>query len=81
MTSTHASKRHIDGMPKPLADMYFPPASKAEKHDPERLVKGRNEPCAVGGVAWVVSRLHQVEMSEVVEQAYANSVHLFGIEM
>lgn len=84
MTSTHASRRLLADMPNTLSSMYFPPASKAEKHDPERAVKGRNEPCAIGGVAWVISRLHaedNITMGDVVEQTFANTVHMFGIDV
>ena len=82
MTSTHASKRHLDSLPAALRGLYFPPATKAENHIPGRLVKGRNEPCAIGGVCWVVSRLHEgVTAEDVAEAAWKNTVDVFGLEV
>lgn len=44
------------------------------------MVKGRNEPCAIGLVAWVVSKLHGVSVEEVGEKAWGNTVGLFGLD-
>lgn len=45
-----------------------------------QAVKGRNEPCAIGGVAWVIHRLNDVPFENVVEKAWKNTVTLFGLE-
>lgn len=60
-----------------------------------RPVKGRNEPSAVGGVAWVVYCLHRKAREEalkndeqkeeipywkIVQKAYKNTVELFKLE-
>ena len=43
-------------------------------------MKGRNEPCAIGAVAWVIHRLHEVPYEKVVEKAWKNTVAVFGLE-
>jgi TatD DNase family protein len=81
MTSTHASKRHLDSMPAALRELYFPPATKVENFVHGKPVKGRNEPCAIGGVAWVIHRLNDgIPMEKVTEKAWKNTVALFGLE-
>jgi hypothetical protein len=44
-----------------------------------RAVKGRNEPCAVGGVAWVVASLNNCELEDVSRPAWNNSVEMFNL--
>jgi TatD DNase family protein len=44
-------------------------------------VKGRNEPSAIGGVAWVVHKVkEEVLFEEVVERGWKNAIELFGLE-
>ena len=44
-------------------------------------MKGRNEPCAVGGVAWVIHKLNEgVPFEKVTEKAWKNTVHLFALQ-
>jgi TatD DNase family protein len=43
-------------------------------------VKGRNEPTAIGGIAWVVQRLLRVPFEDVMDAAWKNSVDLFGLD-
>ncbi|EPQ60510.1 Mg-dependent DNase, partial [Gloeophyllum trabeum ATCC 11539] len=52
MTSTHASKKHLDALPTELRGLYFSSAVQPEKFVQGKSVKGRNEPAAIGGVAW-----------------------------
>ena len=81
MTSTHASKAHLDNLPSSLSSLYFPPSTKPERFTLGKLVKGRNEPCAIGGVAWVIHRLNaNVPFEEVAEKAWKNTVEVFGLE-
>jgi TatD DNase family protein len=42
-------------------------------------VKGRNEPSAIGGVAWVIHKLNDVPMEEISERAWSNTVEMFGL--
>lgn len=80
MTSTHASKSHLDSLPPSLRQLYFPQATKPEGFVPGKPVKGRNEPCSIGGVAWVIHRLHSdVAFEKVTEKAWKNTVDLFGL--
>lgn len=43
-------------------------------------MKGRNEPCAIGGVAWVIAQLKGVSIQEVADAAWKNTVELFGLD-
>ncbi|KAE9408269.1 Mg-dependent DNase [Gymnopus androsaceus JB14] len=81
MTAAHASKAHLDTLPVSLKDLYFPPSVKPEKFAPGKLVKGRNEPCSVGGVAWVMHKLHpEATLEEVTEKSWKNTVEVFGLD-
>lgn len=80
MTSTHASNPHLSQLPANLRALYFPQAMKPESFVYGRPVKGRNEPSAVGGVAWVVHRLNEgVPLEKVTEKAWKNTIELFGL--
>ena len=80
MTSTHASKTHLASLPPSLHSVYFPPGTKPEAFVYGRPVKGRNEPSAVGGVAWVIHKLHEgVPFEKIVEKGWKNTVELFGL--
>ncbi|KAI0375213.1 Mg-dependent DNase [Pilatotrama ljubarskyi] len=80
MTSTHASKAHLSSLPPALNSLYFPPATKPESFVYGRPVKGRNEPGAIGGVAWVVHKLHEgVPFEQITEKAWKNTVEAFGL--
>ncbi|KAK0208175.1 hypothetical protein DFS33DRAFT_1301874 [Desarmillaria ectypa] len=80
MTSTHASKPHLDTLPASLRPLYFPPATKPDQFIYGRPVKGRNEPCAIGGVAWVIHRLNGVPFEKVTGKAWKNTIQLFDLE-
>lgn len=80
MTSTHASRKHIDSLPADLRELFLPRAVRAEAFVPGQPVKGRNEPSAIGGVAWVVHKVkEEVAFEEVVEQGWRNTIELFGL--
>ncbi|KAJ7099625.1 hypothetical protein C8R43DRAFT_1048592 [Mycena crocata] len=79
MTGGHASKQHLSSLPPSLRDLYFPPSTKPENFA-GRAVKGRNEPCAIGGVAWVMHKLHGVPMEDVTETAFQNTLELFSLK-
>ncbi|KLO20765.1 hypothetical protein SCHPADRAFT_918156 [Schizopora paradoxa] len=79
MKPSHASKMHLDTLPPALRCKYFPPAVKGENFEIGKAVKDRNEPCSVGGVAWVVSRLHGVPFEDVVDKCWNNTVEVFGL--
>ncbi|GJJ09887.1 hypothetical protein Clacol_004111 [Clathrus columnatus] len=80
LTSTHASKAHLDSLPQPLNSLFFPSAKRPEQFILGQAVKGRNEPTAIGGVAWVVHQLHGVPFKTVTEKVWKNTVELFGLK-
>ncbi|KAI0715392.1 Mg-dependent DNase [Earliella scabrosa] len=80
MTSTQASRPHLASLPPSLNSLYFPQATKPESFVYGRPVKGRNEPAAIGGVAWVVHRLNEgIPFDKVTEKGWKNTVELFGL--
>jgi len=80
MTSTHASRKHIDGLPAGLRELFLPAPVRVEAFVPGRPVKGRNEPSAIGGVAWVAHKVREgMGFEEFVEQGWRNTVELFGL--
>ncbi|QRV83286.1 TatD DNase family protein [Ceratobasidium sp. AG-Ba] len=79
MTSTHSSRAHLNSLPSNLRELYFPPTCQPEKFIEGRAVKGRNEPCAVGGVAWVVASLNNCELDDVSRATWNNSVEMFNL--
>ena len=81
MTATHASKPHIDTLPSSLRSLYFPPDAKPERFVQGKAVKGRNEPSAIGGVAWVLHRMNEdVSFERITERAWKNTVQVFGLD-
>ncbi|KZS95749.1 Mg-dependent DNase [Sistotremastrum niveocremeum HHB9708] len=80
MTSTQASAKILASLPLTSRALYLPQAYKPESFVEGSPVKGRNEPSAIGGVAWVISQLHGLPFEEVVERAWKNTVELFGLE-
>ena len=79
-TSGHASKGLLDTLPPDLRDVYLPAATKPEKFQAGKPVKGRNEPTAIGAVAWVLCQLHDVSMQELTEQVWENTVKVFDLQ-
>ncbi|OJA16232.1 hypothetical protein AZE42_00056 [Rhizopogon vesiculosus] len=80
MTSTHASNALLGTLPASLKAKYFPPSTNSTAFVMGKPVKGRNEPSAIGGVAWVIHRLNEgVPFEKVAEKAYKNTVQLFRL--
>lgn len=52
---------------------------KKERWAEGPMIKGRNEPCMVGHVAWAIAGIKGVSVKEVAEAAWANSVRMFGL--
>ncbi|KAJ7071188.1 Mg-dependent DNase [Mycena amicta] len=80
MTGGHASKEHLKSLPQSLRDVYFPPSTRPENFVLGKSVKGRNEPCAIGGVAYVMHQLHGVPLEKLAAKAYKNTVELFDLD-
>nr|POF16419.1 deoxyribonuclease tat-d [Quercus suber] len=64
MRPSHASAKFFKEADAPE----LPKAVKKEKWCAEAMVKGRNEPCTITRVAWVVARVKGVTVGEVCEQ-------------
>ncbi|KAG0704347.1 hypothetical protein DFH29DRAFT_911944 [Suillus ampliporus] len=81
MTSTHASNTLLETLPASLKSKYFPSGTKLPSFVMGKPVKGRNEPSAIGGVAWVIHKLNEgVPFEKVTEKAYKNTVQLFRLD-
>lgn len=80
MNNSHASKQHLNDLPPELEALFFPPSTKPERFIAGKAVKGRNEPCATGGVAFVISKLLGVPLETVAEKAFENTVELFDLK-
>lgn len=81
MTASHASRAHIDALPQSLRSLYFPPDTKPDRFVYGKPVKGRNEPSAIGGVAWVLHRMNEgVAFERITERAWKNTIEVFGLE-
>jgi TatD DNase family protein len=52
---------------------------KKEKWVDGAMVKGRNEPCMIRLVAWAVAEIKGVSLAELTEQAWENTVRMFGL--
>ncbi|GAA5833312.1 hypothetical protein JCM5353_008531 [Sporobolomyces roseus] len=76
---SHASSEHLKSLPEDLQEIYTVKMVKKEKFVEGKGVKGRNEPCATGQVAWVVSRLKGTSLEEVAKVTTENSMKLFGL--
>ncbi|KAI9731803.1 MAG: hypothetical protein M1834_004592 [Cirrosporium novae-zelandiae] len=57
----------------------LPKAVKKEKWEKGCMVKGRNEPCAIAHVCWVVAGVKGIPVEEVAEAAWRNSIEMFGL--
>jgi len=73
MRPSHASAPFVKGMEEPWKSV------KKEKWAQGAMVKGRNEPCTIGKVARAVAGIKGVDIEEVTEAAWANSVKMFGL--
>ncbi|KAJ7596867.1 Mg-dependent DNase [Mycena floridula] len=80
LTSTHASHAHLASLPPDLRSLYFPPSVKPENFQYGKAIKGRNEPCACGAVAWVIHKIHEVPLEKVTEKAWKNTIELFRLQ-
>lgn len=80
LTSTHASRKHLSSLPQYLSSLFSPPAKRPEQFLMGHPVKGRNEPSAIGNVAWVVHELYGIPFEELVEQVWKNTVQLFDLQ-
>ena len=73
MRPSHASAKYKEGAAA------LPQAIKKEKWEKEYMVKGRNEPVAITHVAWVVAKVKGLDVEEVCDAAWRNSIRMFGL--
>lgn len=52
---------------------------KKEKWVEGAMIKGRNESCMIGKVAWIVAGVKGKSIEEVREKAWENSMKMFGL--
>lgn len=56
-----------------------PQSKKRDKWDAQCMVKERNESCMIERVAFIVAGLKGIGVDEVTQQAWANSIRMFGL--
>ncbi|KAF2722418.1 Mg-dependent DNase [Polychaeton citri CBS 116435] len=71
---SHASAKLLGGDTPPL-----PKGVKKEKWNAECMVKGRNEPCTITQVAHAVAAIKELDVSQVIEHAWRNSIRVFSL--
>ncbi|KAF3915942.1 hypothetical protein AA313_de0206053 [Arthrobotrys entomopaga] len=76
---THASAKYLRTMPAYLTDV-VPGDVKKDRFKVGMRVKGRNEPCAIAGVAWVISQVKGCSFKEVCETSWKNSMKMFRFD-
>lgn len=81
---SHASfKLHLallDSKPQKPNSLLPYSTLKKEKFTEGSLVSGRCEPCAIGLVAQVVASVKEIELQEVIDAAWKNSMDLFQMD-
>jgi TatD DNase family protein len=75
MRASHAGTAHLRGYKEAKEIKWV----KKEKWVEGAAVKGRNEPCMIGKVAWAVAGIKGVGVELVAEAAWRNSVRMFGL--
>lgn len=79
MRPSHSSWSLLDDLPTETRNIYLPRSVKPERYKEGTPVLGRNEPAAIGGVAWVMHKLLDVTFEDLTEQAWKNTVGVFAL--
>ncbi|PWN26913.1 hypothetical protein BDZ90DRAFT_221469 [Jaminaea rosea] len=83
LKASHASAKHKGHYGQDWKDIYEPAAVKREKKDVAgnegKMVKDRNEPCAIGQVSGVVARLKGADVRQLAEVCERNTRWVFGL--
>lgn len=74
MRPSHASAAFV----KDMGEISWKSVKK-EKWVDGAMVKGRNEPCMIGRVAWAVAGIKGISVEELTEAAWKNTVKMFGL--
>lgn len=80
---SHASSRFLESLKAhpSLAGVWLPPSvNKKEKWTEGKMVRGRQEPCAVGQVAWIVAELKGVSVDQVARMTTENAQRVLGLQ-
>ncbi|RHZ86431.1 hypothetical protein Glove_51g74 [Diversispora epigaea] len=73
---THASYSHLN-LSKELMDLYRPPTRNKEKFQTGFMVKGRNEPCCIGQVLYILASIRGTDPITLVDKIYENTKEVF----
>ncbi|KAJ1322870.1 TatD DNase family protein [Microdochium nivale] len=71
--SSDVARRYLAHAPAPLHA-----SKKRDKFDRRAMVKERNESCCIDRVAYVVAGIKGLNVEEVCERAWGNSISMFG---
>lgn len=71
---SHASSKYLDKTDSAVESV------KKEKFVKGKMVRGRCEPCAISQVARVVAQLKDMEVTELCEIAWRNSIQMFSFD-
>jgi TatD DNase family protein len=76
---THASSKFLQ-MPDCAGEEapILTEAKKVERFELGKRVRGRNEPCSISQIAFIVARVKGLTMAQVCQAAYDNSIRMFG---
>ncbi|CAG8481215.1 14692_t:CDS:2 [Acaulospora morrowiae] len=76
---THASYSHLNSttLSKEMMELYQPPSRKKEKFEQGLMVKGRNEPCCIGQVLYVLASIRGTNPETLAEKIYENTRKFF----
>ncbi|EGG04513.1 uncharacterized protein MELLADRAFT_37460, partial [Melampsora larici-populina 98AG31] len=76
---SHASFQLLSDLPPE----FLIKSIKKEKFQSDQpvLIKGRNEPCTIFQVAWIVSKLLNLDVNELMKIVWKNSMDLFQLDL
>ncbi|CAG8452338.1 2887_t:CDS:2 [Diversispora eburnea] len=69
---THASHSYLN-LSKEMMDLYRPPTCKKEKFQTGFMVKGRNEPCCIGQVLYILASIRGTDPITLADKIYENT--------
>ncbi|CAI2179498.1 12979_t:CDS:2 [Funneliformis geosporum] len=73
---THASYKYLN-LPEEKKLLYQPATRKKEKFSWNCMVKGRNEPCCIGQVLYIIASIRGVDPEELADTIYENTRKVF----
>ncbi|KAF9438644.1 TatD DNase [Entomortierella beljakovae] len=73
----HASFKHLNAMTEEQNALYKPASKNKDRFVDGLVVRGRNEPCAIGQVLHVLADLHGIDPDELANICYENTLRVF----